>query len=76
LLEKIERKIKRMSGRNAEIRKNGKAMKILESKYIAKRKSKIETINGRKNLTKNQCLSNSSKIFLLSNFNILIFLLS
>jgi hypothetical protein len=50
LLEKIERKIKRMSGRNAEIRKNGNAMKILESKYIAKRKSKIETINGRKKL--------------------------
>jgi hypothetical protein len=76
LLEKIERKTKRMSGRNAEIIKNGNAMKIIESKYIAKRKSKIETTKGINDLTKNQCLSNSSRIFLFSNFNMLIFLLS
>jgi len=31
-----------MSGRNAEIRKNGNAMKILESKYIAKRRIKLK----------------------------------
>ena len=50
LLEKIERKTKRISGRNAEIRKNSSAMKILESKYIAERENKIEITNGRKKL--------------------------